>query len=71
MNHIQGERRKVGLPSIRESLGLPDGLLKIKPKKSTYQSGRRDFNPRPLDPQARTPRLTRSEGVGQGASHLQ
>ncbi len=34
-------------------------------------SGRRDLNPRPLDPQARIWRLARSEGVGRRASHLQ
>jgi hypothetical protein len=34
-------------------------------------SGRPDMNRRPLDPQARIRRLARSEGVGQGAIHLE
>ena len=34
-------------------------------------SGRRDLNPRPLDPQSRMACLARSERAGRGASHLQ
>jgi hypothetical protein len=72
-SHPEGERAKPGLALIRETLGtlgLPDGLPNLKPKNLVEQSGRRDLNPRPLDPQSRTTRLTRSDGVGRGASHL-
>jgi hypothetical protein len=37
------------------TLGLPDWLPKIKPKNSSDQSGRRDLNPRPLDPSHERP----------------
>ena len=40
---------------------LPNWLPKIRSKKPSDQSGRRDLNPRPLDPQSRTARLARSD----------
>ncbi len=48
----EGERHRAGLPLLRESHWLPNWLPKIKSKNLFYQSGRRDLNPRPLDPQA-------------------
>ena len=42
----------------------------IKPTSCETKSGRRDLNPRPLDPQPPTARLARSDGVGRGAPHL-
>jgi hypothetical protein len=49
---------------------LPNWLPKLRSKNPSDQSGRRDLNPRPLDPQSRMTRLGRSEGVGRRASHL-
>ena len=48
-------------PLLRESHWLPNWLPKIKSKNLFEQSGRRDLNPRPLDPQSRTARLARSD----------
>ena len=48
----EGERHRAGLPLLRESHWLPNWLPKIKSKNLFDQSGRRDLNPRPLDPQA-------------------
>jgi hypothetical protein len=47
----EGERHRAGLPLLRESHWLPNWLPKIKSKNLFDQSGRRDLNPRPLDPQ--------------------
>jgi hypothetical protein len=69
--HPEGERHLAGLPPLRESHWLPNWLPKLRSKNTSDQSGRRDLNPRPLDPQSRTARLARSEGVGWGASRLQ
>ena len=49
---------------------LPSWLPNLQTKSISDQSGRRDLNPRPLDPQSRITRLGRSEGVGRGAFHL-
>ena len=47
---VNGERHRAGLPLFRESHWLPDWLPKIKSENLSDQSGRRDLNPRPLDP---------------------
>jgi hypothetical protein len=49
MNRIMKANAKVAWPEPRH-VGLPIGLPKLNPKNSSYQSGRRDSNPRPLDP---------------------
>ena len=68
--HPEGERHRVGLPPLRESHWLPNWLPKLGSKNPSDQSGRRDLNPRPLDPQilapAREPqRMPRSVSVQQ------
>ena len=50
--HPEGERHRAGLPPLRESHWLPNWLPKLGSKNPSDQSGRRDLNPRPLDPQA-------------------
>ena len=55
------EGRQADLALLRETHWLPGWLPKIKSKKLSDQSGRRDLNPRPLDPQSRTDRLARSD----------
>jgi hypothetical protein len=59
--HPEGERHRVGLPPLRESHWLPNWLPKLRSKNQSDQSGRRDLNPRPLDPQSRTARPARSD----------
>ena len=59
--HPEGERHRAGLPPLRESHWLPNWLPKLISKNTSDQSGRRDLNPRPLDPQSRTARLARSD----------
>ena len=49
--HSEGERHQVGLAEPGNHW-LPGWLPKLKPKNLSDQSGRRDLNPRPLDPQA-------------------
>ena len=65
------EDRQADLALLRETHWLPGWLPKLKPKNPSDQSGRRDLNPRPLDPRSRMTCLAWSGGVGRGASHLQ
>src|SRR5208283_4368034 len=58
--HPEGEGRQADLTPPWETHWLPNWLPKLRPKNPSDQSGRRDLNPRPLDPQSRTDRLARS-----------
>ena len=46
---------------LQESHWLPNWLPNLQTKSTSDQSGRRDLNPRPLDPQSRTACLARSD----------
>ena len=59
--NLKANATEPALPPLRESHWLPNWLPKLKSKNPSDQSGRRDLNPRPLDPQSRTARLARSD----------
>ena len=58
---LKASATEPALPVLRESHWLPNWLPKLKSKNLFDQSGRRDLNPQPLDPQPRTARLARSD----------
>ena len=55
------EGRQADLALLRETYWLPNWLPKLRSKNHSDQSGWRDLNPRPLDPQSRTARPARSD----------
>jgi hypothetical protein len=67
VSHSAGGGLSVLCP--RQTRSFPSGSQMV-PRLFEKWLGRRDLNPRPLDPQPRTRCLARSEGVERGASHL-
>ena len=50
--HLLGGESQFVMSAEPGNHWLPGWLPKLKPKNPSDQSGRRDFNPRPLDPQS-------------------
>ena len=47
---LKANATELACPCSGKAIGFPNWLPKIKSKNLFYQSGRRDLNPRPLDP---------------------